>query len=64
MVLGGAELHSVGPVEVESINARAVAERVREAIEATVDELTPAERTAVARRRTSWTAAGTRLRRR
>ncbi|MFE5711968.1 hypothetical protein ACFQ7J_14265 [Streptomyces sp. NPDC056501] len=42
-------LDTVGPVEIESITARAVAERVREAIEATMDELTPAERTAVAR---------------
>ncbi|AJC62078.1 hypothetical protein GZL_p00148 (plasmid) [Streptomyces sp. 769] len=42
-------LSTVGPVEVESITARAVAKRVREAIEATIDDLTPAERAALAR---------------
>ncbi|WP_189807088.1 hypothetical protein [Streptomyces tanashiensis] len=42
-------LHTVGQAEVEAITARAVAERVREGIETTMDDLTPAERTAVAR---------------
>ncbi|MGW2090356.1 hypothetical protein, partial [Streptomyces sp. NPDC001880] len=38
-----------GPVEIESITARAVSERVREAIEVTIDDLTPVERAALAR---------------
>nr|BFD88566.1 hypothetical protein StreXyl84_79670 [Streptomyces sp. Xyl84] len=42
-------LDTVGPVEIESVTAQDIAARVRDAIEATVDELTPAERTAVAR---------------
>lgn len=42
-------LETVGPVEIESITAQDIAARVRDAIEATMDELTPAERTAVAR---------------
>lgn len=42
-------LDTVGPVEIESITAQDIAARVRDAIEATMDELTPAERTAVAR---------------
>ncbi len=42
-------LDTVGPVEIESITAHEVAERVREAIEATIDDLTPAERAALAR---------------
>ncbi|MFF2101154.1 hypothetical protein [Streptomyces sp. NPDC058202] len=42
-------LETVGPVEVESFRARDVAERVQEAVEVSMDELTPAERTAVAR---------------
>ncbi|MEU2098657.1 hypothetical protein [Streptomyces globisporus] len=42
-------LDTVGLAEVEAFAALAVAERVREAIEAAMDELTPAERTAVAR---------------
>ncbi|MGW6744880.1 hypothetical protein ACWGDX_29790 [Streptomyces sp. NPDC055025] len=42
-------LDTVGPVEIESITAQDIAARVRDAIKATMDELTPAERTAVAR---------------
>ncbi|MFE5589598.1 hypothetical protein [Streptomyces sp. NPDC056549] len=42
-------LDTVGPVEIEAVTARAVAEHVREAIAVAMDELTPAERTAVAR---------------
>ncbi|WP_426368557.1 hypothetical protein [Streptomyces sp. E-08] len=42
-------LDTVGPVEIEAVKAQAVAEHVREAIEVAMDELTPAERTAVAR---------------
>lgn len=42
-------LSTVGPVEIESITAAAVAERVREAIEATSDDFTPAERATLAR---------------
>ncbi|MEV6549189.1 hypothetical protein AB0M57_10810 [Streptomyces sp. NPDC051597] len=42
-------LDTVGPFEIESSAARDIAARVRDAIEATMDELTPAERTAVAR---------------
>lgn len=42
-------LDTVGPVEIESITAQDIAARVRDAIEATMDELTPAECTAVAR---------------
>ncbi|MFF7555408.1 hypothetical protein ACFZA9_21265 [Streptomyces olivaceus] len=42
-------LDTVGPVEIESITTQDIAARVRDAIEATMDELTPAERTAAAR---------------
>ncbi|KUF17362.1 hypothetical protein AT728_16295 [Streptomyces silvensis] len=42
-------LNTVGPVELEAVIARDMAGRIREAIEATVDELTPAERKALAR---------------
>lgn len=42
-------LDTVGPVEIESITAQDIAARVRDAIEATMDELSPAERIAVAR---------------
>ncbi|KWT63813.1 hypothetical protein ADL21_00125 [Streptomyces albus subsp. albus] len=42
-------LDTVGSVEIESITAHEVAERVREAIEATIDDLTPAERAALVR---------------
>jgi hypothetical protein len=42
-------LDTVGAVEIESITASEVAARVRAAIEATIDDLTPAERAAVAR---------------
>ncbi|MER6610807.1 hypothetical protein ABT282_34155 [Streptomyces sp. NPDC000927] len=42
-------LSTVGAVEIESITAREAAEGVREAIEATIDDLTPVERAALAR---------------
>ncbi|MBZ6284687.1 hypothetical protein [Streptomyces olivaceus] len=42
-------LDTVGPVEIESITTQDIAARVRDAIEATMDELTPAERTVAAR---------------
>ena len=42
-------LDMVGPVEIESTTASEVAERVHEAIEATIDDLTPSERAALAR---------------
>ncbi|KND39774.1 hypothetical protein [Streptomyces stelliscabiei] len=42
-------LDTAGPVEIEAITAQDIAARVRDAIEATMDELTPAERTAAAR---------------
>ncbi|MCF2131004.1 hypothetical protein L1I79_31955 [Strepomyces sp. STD 3.1] len=39
---------TVEPVEIEAVTAQDIAARVRDAIEATMDELTPGERTAAA----------------